>query len=204
MKLLFALSMALMACAPVNAEMLKGSVEIDGPEVRAQLVLARPKWDAAGLVEHCACMNPNKVQAVQIDGQWQLVDDGEKLAGFGDQKEAADAAVEVVKHYGFTETCWAGRSNGSDLHELRYFKTAGGVPEGAMKNENATGFDPTTVRVEQKQGTWKVISDGDNWMLDYGSDKAAAEQAADIIRIYEFKNMCFVGSPAKLMMYFRK
>jgi hypothetical protein len=192
-----------MLWAPAHAEVLQGHAEVQAEVVKAQLQKLKPRWDAAGLSEHCSCLDPNRVQVINSDGQWLLADNGTTVAGFGQQKDAADAALRVVKYYGFTQACSAGRSGGSDLHEMRYFKTPIGAPQGTMSEEDAISIDPATVKAEQLQGTWKVTS-GDKWLLDYGSDPEAAEQAASIIRIYQFTQQCFVGNPQRLMMYFRK
>lgn len=203
MKLLIGLSIICFTCIPMQADPLKGEVELDDAQITARLRTLTPKWDASGLVEHCVCMNPSKVQAVQVDRQWKLVDDINTITTFGNDMNAANAALQVAKFYGFTQACWAGRSNGSDLHEMRYFKNASGAPQGSMPDEDAISIDPSIVTAQQINGTWKVIS-SDKWLLDYGSDHEAAEQAAEVIQLYGFRYQCFVGNPGRAMMYFRR
>lgn len=191
------------ASLPVQSEVLKGSVQAYEEVVQTKLKELRPKWDEQGLKETCSCINPNKVRAVQENGMWKLVDDGDVFADFGTRQDAAEAAVNLIKFYKFTDSCWAGRSQGSDLHEMRYFKTNDGVPSGAMPGEDAITIDPDQVKAEEINGTWKVTS-GDIWCLDYGQDRQACEQAADVIKTYRFTKHCFVGKPARAMMYFRR
>lgn len=198
-----ALTLSLASLLPAQCEVLKGSVQAYEEAVQTRLKELKPQWDKQGLTEACICINPHKVRALEEHGIWKLVDDGDPFADFGTGADAAAAAVAAIKFYNFTESCWAGRSQGTNLAEMRYFKTRDGAPTGAMPDEDAITIDPERVRAEEINGTWKVTS-GDIWMLDFGTDRQAAEQARDIVKAYGFTKHCFVGRPARAMMYFRR
>lgn len=203
MRWIIALSLLLLNVIPATADTLKGGVQHDEEVINAKLQELRPKWDASGLKEQCLCINPNRAQVKEVNGQWMLLDELSPIAEFGSRKDAAIAALDVVKHYGFTESCWAGRTQGGSLSEMRYFKTPEGAPVGALPGEDAITIDPAAIKAEQIGGRWKVTS-GDIWVLDFDQDQQAAEQARDIIQVYGFTKHCFVGNPARAMMYFRK
>jgi hypothetical protein len=44
--------------------------------------------------------------------------------------------------------------------------------------------------------------DGNNWLLAYGWDQAAADRARATIRHYGFTEMCFIGRPGPSMTYY--
>lgn len=177
--LVIAAFVSLCATQSAPAQVLKGGVEEDVPAFK----------------EKCICVNPNKVKAQEVNGVWQLVDE-DALHMPISNSEAGAAAVNMIKQYGITNAC--------SLGDMTYFKSPNGAPQGAISGEDAIRFDSSTTKAEQKNGSWKVTSAGDLWLLDFGADQDSAEQAADIIRFYGFTNQCFVGNPARVMMYWHK
>lgn len=203
MKSVFLALLVLAVCSlPARSEVLKGGVE-ESAVIEGKLSALRPKWAEQNLVEHCSCINPHKVRAVELNGRWQLTDESQTIADFSFDKAGADAAVTVLKHYGFTQTCWAGHPSSNGMHDMQYFKTPEGAPAGALAGEDAIDMNPEDVKTEMLKGSWKVTC-GDNWLMDFGQDQAAAEQARDIIHLYGFSKQCFVGNPNRVLMYFRK
>ena len=199
---ILALLSTALTCLPSAAEVLKGGVE-ETALIEQKLTAMQPKWDQHALLERCSCINPNKVRAIEVNGRWQLVDDLQPLADFTFDQAGAAAAVSVIKHYGFTESCWAGHATSNGVHAMQYFKTPTGAPEGALSGEDAIAMNPSEVNAERIKGSWKVTC-GDTWLMDFADDQAAAEQARDIIRIYGFTKQCFVGNPNRVLMYYRK
>jgi tyrosinase-like protein len=61
--------------------------------------------------------------------------------------------------------------------------------------EDKIAFDPTKVKAEKVQGSWKV-TEGTHWMFDFGADQAGAKKAADVIKHYGANQSCFVGRPS--------
>ena len=201
-RVLLALVLLCATSSPARSEVLKGGVE-ESAVIEGKLNALRPKWAEQNLAEHCSCLNPGKVRAVESNGRWQLVDDSQSIADFSFDKAGADAAVSVIKHYGFTQTCWAGHPTSNGMHAMQYFKTPEGAPSGALPGEDAIAMNPEDVKTEMLQGSWKVTCD-DTWLMDFGADQAAAEQARDIIHLYGFTKQCFVGNPNRVLMYYRK
>jgi hypothetical protein len=67
--------------------------------------------------------------------------------------------------------------------------------------EDCVVFAPDAVQVREVGGRWKIVQ-GDEWILDFGSNAANAVRARDVIGYYQFDRQCFVGRPNPPMMYF--
>jgi hypothetical protein len=66
--------------------------------------------------------------------------------------------------------------------------------------EDCITFNPNTTEVKEIGGRWKIV-DGNHWMFDFGSNKAEAEKAFNIIRYYRMNSTCFVGRPDPSFTY---
>jgi hypothetical protein len=77
---------------------------------------------------------------------------------------------------------------------MTYWKRNGDVPGGSTPGEDCIAFHPHQVEASHVGGAWKVVQ-GSMWMLDYGSDQAAAEQAVAVIKHYHLNRQCFVARP---------
>ncbi len=67
--------------------------------------------------------------------------------------------------------------------------------------EDCIGFNPDRIAVKQIQARWKLVA-GSHWILDFGSEKAEADQSFNVIKNYGFDSICFVGRPDPAMTYF--
>jgi hypothetical protein len=109
--------------------------------------------------------------------------------------------LDIIKYYGFSSQCFVGRPNA----EMMYFLTDDGAPTGSFPQQDCIPFNPQTTTAEQIQGRWKVV-DGSHWILDFSSNEEDAQKALQIIKKYNFTQICFVGRPATavsdIMMYF--
>lgn len=66
--------------------------------------------------------------------------------------------------------------------------------------EDCITFNPNTIEVKEFNGRWKIV-DGNHWMFDFGSNKAEAEKAFNIIRYYRMNSTCYVGRPDPSFTY---
>jgi hypothetical protein len=64
-------------------------------------------------VEDCVAFNPQTTTVQQIKGRWKIVDGSHWLFDFGSNKPEAMMALEIIKRYGFTHSCFVGRPNAS-------------------------------------------------------------------------------------------
>jgi hypothetical protein len=191
--------------SPASGQPLQGGVEQVEILPVLNLQLLQPKTDERGLSfkQNCTCFEPAHLASASNDGRLRLVEGDKWLLDFGSKSQEIEQAVKTIKHFGFTELCTLGKgSNGSP--QMQYFLVNGAAPSGSgLTGEDAISFDLTKVKAEQIKGTWK-ITEGDHWMLDFGTDEEAAKHAEEVIHHYGFTNECFVGRPNAPMMYFRK
>ncbi|MGA7712279.1 MAG: hypothetical protein WCA81_10285 [Rhizomicrobium sp.] len=78
----------------------------------------------------------------------------------------------------------------------------GGFGIGLMGPEDCVALNPAAVTATMTGGSWRVVQ-GPTWILDYGSNRAAAQRAADVIRNYQFDQQCFVKRSNATMMYWK-
>jgi serine protease len=60
--------------------------------------------------------------------------------------------------------------------------------------EDCTSVDPSTVEARESGDRWMVVEGESHQLLDF-AEKAAADEAADVIKHYGFTKHCFVGRP---------
>jgi hypothetical protein len=70
-----------------------------------------PSGPLAG--EDCIAFNPASVAVASIGGRWKVVDGSHWLFDFSTNKSEADQALEVIRTYGFSQTCFVARPNPS-------------------------------------------------------------------------------------------
>lgn len=149
--------------------------------------------------EDCLSFNPATTEVRNIGGRWKIADGGHLILDFGGNKDEADQALAIIKHYGLDSICFVGRPDPS----LTYWRVNGQSPAGPAPGEDAIGFNPDTIEVKQINGRWKII-DGSHWILDFENNEAEARTSFQIIKKYGFRYICFVGRPGPSMTYFRK
>ena len=77
-----------------------------------------------------------------------------------------------------------------------------GGPGPGIGAEDCIGFDPATADVAFVNGSWKYV-DGSHWILDFGSNHAAANEARHVINHYRLTEQCFVARPNASMTYWK-
>lgn len=63
--------------------------------------------------EDCVGFNPNSIEVKQINGRWKIVDGNHWIFDFENKKDEAMHAFNIIKKYGFTQSCFVGRPNPS-------------------------------------------------------------------------------------------
>jgi hypothetical protein len=146
--------------------------------------------------EDCISFDPSAVTAAHVGGAWKVVQGSMWMLDYGSNAVAAHRAADTIHHYHFDQQCFVRRPNAS----MMYWKTGGHVASGNMFGEDCIGLNPMNVSVAHAGGAWKVV-DGGNWLLDYGSDHAAADQALAVIQTYHLNRQCFIVRPNASMQY---
>jgi hypothetical protein len=151
----------------------------------------QPPQPASG----CVTYNPATVTAQPVSGRWKVLDSGHVLFDFDSRQSDALKTVSIIQHYHMTETCVVGANLSGELSPpLQYELASGSAPSGSTAGEDCIGFNPATVTDQNISGRWTIV-DGDNWLANFGPQKAAADQGVSIIKHYSFNQMCFVGRP---------
>ncbi len=158
----------------------------------AQNPIAPPKLPS----EDCVPIDPLAATPVNQTGDWQLAAGTPAALDFGQNGDEARRAADVIQHYHFTLECYVRRP----AAHMMYFRNGVAVPPGDMSGEDCIKLDPHTAQVAFIAGGWKVL-DGQNWILDYGADRAAADQSLAIIRAYSLNRECFIARPHVMMQY---
>lgn len=146
--------------------------------------------------EDCIGFNPMMVTAAYVGGAWKVVQGSMWMLDYGSNKSAAVDAANTIHHYNFDQQCFVRRPNAA----MMYWKSGGHVPGGNLPGQDCIGLNPMHVSVGNFGGSWKVV-DGQNWLLDFGSDKAAADQASAVIHTYNMNRQCFIVRPNASMQY---
>ncbi len=63
--------------------------------------------------EDCVGFNPATANVAQIQGRWKIVDGNHWLFDFADKEAEARTALRILKHHGFTRSCFVGRPDPS-------------------------------------------------------------------------------------------
>lgn len=192
---------------------LVGGVSFNDDLPKAQFKTMTPKLDGSATVEasppkqDCICFNGNRVAIKEVNGSLKLVDSNDQwILDFAQDSEQGRAAMNIIDAYKLNNICFVGRPfpAGGMGGRMMYFLQDGQAPSGpALKGEDVISFDNSLVKAEQVRGTWKVTC-GDMWMLDFGDDQSAAENAAAIIKYHKFRYQGYIGRPGPSMMYFLK
>lgn len=59
--------------------------------------------------EDCIDFNPANITVENIQGRWKIVDGNHWMFDFNNNEEEARAAFNIIKKYGFSQTCYVGR-----------------------------------------------------------------------------------------------
>lgn len=68
--------------------------------------------------EDCVSFNPGRIQVSRINGRWKIVEGSHWLMDFGNKENEARQSFRILRHYGFTRSCFVGRPNPS----MTYFR----------------------------------------------------------------------------------
>lgn len=90
----------------------------------------------------------------------------------------------------------ANGGNGEDCTRVSEFVTL--VPR---NQHDFIPFNPANAIVVKRNNRWKIEVNG-MWLLDFGANKAEAQQALKIIKHYKMNTQCFVGRPGPSMEFY--
>jgi hypothetical protein len=151
----------------------------------------------AAISEDCVSFTPGRLRVENVSGRWKITEGSHWVADFGSNRAAADQAHAIILRYGFTSQCFVARPN----PPMTYWRRGTNVPNlptGA--GEDCIAVNPANVEARNVNGSWKVVQ-GNQWMLDFASNRAGAEEAVRIIQHHNLNRQCFVARPNPPMTY---
>jgi len=77
--------------------------------------------------EDCIGFNVPTLTDQNFGGRWTITDGSQLMFNFGPQKAAADEGVTLIKHFGFTQSCFVGRPDTGGRFVLTYMRKGGPI-----------------------------------------------------------------------------
>lgn len=143
-------------------------------------------------VENCKAVETHGARAVQQNGLWKVVADGQTLVEAGHDGKAAMTAAAVFHHYGFDRRCTVGGP------WQTYWKTGDGFAGERIGGISCIVFHPTTAHLTRLGQDWAIM-DGVTTVAKFGANKAKAEATLGLIRTNRLNGNCFVRYPDPVM-----
>jgi hypothetical protein len=144
-----------------------------------------PVAPEVSLREDCRPFNP---QALAVSdrggaGGWTITQGNRLLFSFGDKKEAAHESLEVIKAYGFNQSCFVGRPDPS----MRYLKKGSSVPkitDAAIRPRDCINISNRPLSLQDNGSYWSL--NAGNASLLAADNKDEMVQAKAIVEHYGF------------------
>ena len=154
----------------------------------------QPAEPEVSLREDCLSFNPRALEVKDRGGRggWTITQGSRLLFSFGDKKEEAHRSLDLIKAYGFNQSCFVGRPGPS----MRYFKKGSAVPkyaDAAVQPRDCININNRNLSLRDNGSYWS-LTDGRSSLLSSDSKEEMA-QAKAIIEKYSLKKQCFVGRP---------
>jgi hypothetical protein len=147
------------------------------------------------LKENLVTFDAGAVQALAVDGHWQLRTATEVLKDFGPDRGAAIEAARFVKELRVNQV---GTVKGSNP-PFEYWLADGKPPRVLNARAIVLPVAGRSIHAEQVGGAW-VVSDGSKSLHDFGADADAAQRAATVYWKYGFNQLAVVGGPQPAML----
>lgn len=157
-----------------------------------------PKTQRPDVVRSCVPLRLSLIEARLVGKNWRLSDQNVSLFDFGPDEKSARFALDVLKKYGVTQRCYAGRRG----HSFSYLLADETAPAGSIEGEACTAFDADRLSISEEHGKFALTSDKQK-LRDF-NDNAEAEAALSTILKYGFTNLCAVGPEKSSLEYMRR
>ncbi|HTC93036.1 MAG TPA: tetratricopeptide repeat protein [Terriglobales bacterium] len=136
--------------------------------------------------EDCIGFNPATTTVTNINNQWKVVDGQRWMVGFEDNQSMADQTLEIIKKYGFTQSCYVNRDR--PTARFTYMKKL--YPKETARSSRAgkglSGYSAATAPIS-RPGELKLLSvpwkDGE--VLEYTTRKKDDSTSFQIWRSFQ-------------------
>jgi len=147
--------------------------------------------------DDCIVHNATSLSLVNRGGTggWTITDGRSLMFAFGSNKSEGEAALAIMRKYGFDRTCYIGRPSAS----MTFLLAGGRSATGAHGSEDCIAFNRDNLSVERVGNQWR-LTDGRSSMKMFPNN-SEARQALEAINRYRFNRQCFVGRPGPSFTY---
>ena len=132
----------------------------------------------------------------RVDNRWILFAEGTVLKDFGPREADARAALAIIRELKLNQYGAIGVPP-----VMEYWLVDGHAPFSADPNLKLVPLDLNTLRVEEGDGQWR-LRDARRLLFAFGTKRADAYLALDVIRHYGFTQLGHLGSFVPSMVYF--
>jgi hypothetical protein len=138
-----------------------------------------------GYFGECVPFDGMRAEVRRVGTDWKLAAGDVELADFGIHDQAAREALRALEFYRFNEYCQIGAS-------FRFYLARGRAPEGLAIGMRGKPFHRESLQVQLVGKKW-VIREGDRVVFDVGGREEDAKQALQMIRHFQFDQVCEIG-----------
>lgn len=128
-------------------------------------------------------------------GGWTITDGQSLMFAFGTNRAEGEAALAIIRKYGFDRTCYVGRPNSSMTYLLAGTTSA----SAAHGSEDCISFNRSNLQLEAVGSQWR-LADGQSSLVMFPNN-SEGQQAIDAINRHRLNRQCFVGRPGPSFTY---
>lgn len=182
--------------------LLSSCTSSPSPSVRQNEDLINVPLNNVEVKEHCQPFSINELQVLKRGGRWQLGTKDRGLLDFANKEVEAREAKRVIQNYGINQLC----SSEENHQGIQYFLSSGYPPQkskGTAIQEECFAFDPEQLSVKPTRRQRWIIKAGETGLFQPLRSKHIAQNAATLIRKYQFTHLCSIGKPRASFEYLR-
>jgi hypothetical protein len=190
-----------------NVHLTEGAIGALAPATLPPLRTPPPRTGARGVLQpglpgweeraEVVAIDGRQVQLRRQEGAWSLAAGDFVLARFGSDEAAARQALQVLRHYHFTELCRVGRP----APVFSYYLVNGQAPRGLTFGLVGQAFQPDKLSVQPLGRQW-ALCEGDKVLVVLGESAADAHQLLAAVQRNRFDRLCRVGPAPEGMTFF--
>lgn len=128
-------------------------------------------------------------------GGWTITDGRSLMFAFGNKRAEGEAALAIIRKYGFDRTCYVGRPSPS----MTYLLAGTAAASAAHGSEDCISFNRSNLQLEAVGSQWR-LTDGRSAMLMF-PNHSEGQQAIDAIIRHRLNRQCYVGRPGPSFTY---
>jgi hypothetical protein len=144
--------------------------------------------------ETCKTVDTRGAHAVQQNGLWRVVANGQSLIEAGHDGNAAMLGEVVFRHYRFDRRCTVGGP------WQTYWKSGDDFAGEKIGGVSCIAFHPTTAHLTHLGQDWAIV-DGVTTVATFGVNKSKADATLGLVRTRRLTAKCYVRYPDPVMTF---